>query len=291
VALAALVVVGAAAAWQFLGKRDNGAAADTAATAASASLPAVVAAPSAIVVPPPSIAAPTTAAQNPVTAPPATATTSPTLAPAPSLAATPTTQLPDEPRAVPAPPVRAPTTAARTEVPFDATARPAPANRVNPSFADRNGATVDRQNSRADNAGMPMRPVGRPVPRAGEGDATVNASMGNPNMRPADSPSFTTSNGNSSERPRPLGSPALRELPNTSRPVPTQVPAARPMAPPPLQANVGNSNGPASAREACGKRVFIALAVCMDDRCEEPRFRNTEECVGILARKHARENR
>jgi hypothetical protein len=37
--------------------------------------------------------------------------------------------------------------------------------------------------------------------------------------------------------------------------------------------------------------VFIALAVCMDERCEEPRFRSSEECVAVLARKHARENR
>jgi len=61
------------------------------------------------------------------------------------------------------------------------------------------------------------------------------------------------------------------------------VPVAR--APQPVD------NQPASAREACGKRVFIALAICMDERCEDPRYRNSEECVTILARKHERENR
>jgi hypothetical protein len=49
--------------------------------------------------------------------------------------------------------------------------------------------------------------------------------------------------------------------------------------------------GANSAREACGKRRFIALAVCMDERCEEPRFRQTPECVSVLARKAFRENR
>ncbi|MEO7057863.1 MAG: protein kinase [Caldimonas sp.] len=48
---------------------------------------------------------------------------------------------------------------------------------------------------------------------------------------------------------------------------------------------------PTSASEACGKRVFISRAICMDEKCEEPRFRNTQECIGILARKTARENR
>ena len=48
---------------------------------------------------------------------------------------------------------------------------------------------------------------------------------------------------------------------------------------------------PASAREACGKRVFIALAVCMDEKCEEPRFRNSRECAVVLQRKRQPEYR
>ncbi len=43
-----------------------------------------------------------------------------------------------------------------------------------------------------------------------------------------------------------------------------------------------------SARESCGKRVFVALAICMDERCEDPRWRNSEECIPILARKRQR---
>ena len=44
-----------------------------------------------------------------------------------------------------------------------------------------------------------------------------------------------------------------------------------------------------SARESCGKRVFVALAICMDERCEDPRWRNSEECIPILQRKRQRE--
>jgi hypothetical protein len=49
------------------------------------------------------------------------------------------------------------------------------------------------------------------------------------------------------------------------------------------------STEPRTAREACGKRMFFALAACMDHRCEEPRFRAGPECVAVLARKANRE--
>ena len=49
------------------------------------------------------------------------------------------------------------------------------------------------------------------------------------------------------------------------------------------------STEPATAREACGNRTFLALAACMDRRCEEPRFRSSSECVPILVRKASRE--
>ena len=48
---------------------------------------------------------------------------------------------------------------------------------------------------------------------------------------------------------------------------------------------------PSSVREACGKRGFISMAICMDAKCEEPRYRATAECIGVLSRKTARENR
>jgi hypothetical protein len=48
---------------------------------------------------------------------------------------------------------------------------------------------------------------------------------------------------------------------------------------------------PATAREACaGKRSFIARAVCIDERCEEPQFRGVGECPAVLARKRQREH-
>ena len=47
---------------------------------------------------------------------------------------------------------------------------------------------------------------------------------------------------------------------------------------------------PATAREKCGSRLFIALALCMDRECEQPRYRDHAECVQVLEVKRRREN-
>ncbi len=47
---------------------------------------------------------------------------------------------------------------------------------------------------------------------------------------------------------------------------------------------------PATAREKCGSRLFIALALCMDRECEQPRYREHPECVQVLEMKRKREN-
>jgi serine/threonine protein kinase len=46
---------------------------------------------------------------------------------------------------------------------------------------------------------------------------------------------------------------------------------------------------PATAREACGKRVYIALAVCMERECQNPRYRDHPQCVKVLAMVRRRE--
>ncbi|MEO6362286.1 MAG: hypothetical protein ABIO71_03560, partial [Caldimonas sp.] len=100
-------------------------------------------------------------------------------------------------------------------------------------------------------------------------------SYGNPTAAVPSYGSGTSANAGASERPRPSAPPIVREPVPVPRPAPV----------------VQSDAGPSSAREACGKRVFIALAVCMDEQCDEPRFRNTQECAVILVRKRQRENR
>jgi len=100
----------------------------------------------------------------------------------------------------------------------------------------------------------------------------------------------------------PAGADVLPPLPQAAPPADAN-PAtaatdarARPVRPPAARDPAAGSRdaaaarGAATARAACGKRGFIAMAVCMDQTCEEPRFRRTAECVPILERKRAREN-
>jgi hypothetical protein len=94
------------------------------------------------------------------------------------------------------------------------------------------------------------------------------------NAMPANTGNNSNIGNGSNDRPRPLGQPNPRDAIVVQRPPP-----------------VAETAGPASAREACGRRVFIAMAVCMDEKCEEPRYRSTAECIAVLARKTERANR
>ena len=69
-----------------------------------------------------------------------------------------------------------------------------------------------------------------------------------------------------------------------------RAPAARAAMLPP-RAVAAEPASPLSAREMCSGRSFLSHAICMDRECEQPRFRNTAECIPILEVKHARENR
>jgi hypothetical protein len=131
------------------------------------------------------------------------------------------------------------------------------------------------------------RAAARPVPKAGEdGVASTGAprANGSPPLGAGNIGAIPYGPGNTG--PIQYGSPtgAAPSSERSTRPSPVVREQPR-GAPPVVEA------APQSAREACGKRTFIALAVCMDRTCEEARFRATPECVGVLARKTARENR
>jgi serine/threonine protein kinase len=272
----AVVVVGAAAAWQFVAKHDN--AVDAAAAATTAKPPAA-----SVVAPPP------TPAVSPAPATPPVAGA--TVAPLPSAAATvpaapavtSTAQAMPDPAKAGAPvATRPPAVATHNDTAGGTSALPAGTDHSVPPVATRNPA--DASTATLDGSAARPRPAGRPVPRS-DVDATVNASMGNPTARPPDSSGYGST---PSERPRPAGTQPSRD-PSSSHPVPTTVPAPVPVARAVPAPAVPVDAGPATAREACGRRVFIAMAVCMDERCEEPRYRNGEECIAVLAKKRVRE--
>jgi hypothetical protein len=62
---------------------------------------------------------------------------------------------------------------------------------------------------------------------------------------------------------------AREELPPAERHAPRSEPAA------PSPAAVRE---PQTPRQACGSRVFLALARCMEEQCELPRFKDHPQC-------------
>jgi len=118
-------------------------------------------------------------------------------------------------------------------------------------------------------SGARVRPPGKPVPRVGE-DPALAANNGIGTTRPPES-SATASPGagvNGDRHPVP-SAPSSRD--NGT--------AQRPTAP----AEYGGQ----SIRDVC-KGSFFERNVCLDQRCEEARFRSTPECVEVLDRKRKR---
>jgi len=259
VALAAIVTV---AGWQALVGRSAAPAVDPSLAAASAASTA----PSAVV----ATVFPSVPVTNALPGPPSVAPVA-DVAPAVASIAAPFTPAPN---ALPGGAVVSARTAASGQpVPTLADNRLTPAERA--AQTERLGAAAPGASS------AKGRLAGKPVPRT-DGDMPGTTYNG---------PGGRTADGGTGASP-PFGAPGITAADRaraaaaatTSANAQRDVAAARP--PPPVY-----EAEPTSAREACGKRVFIALAVCMDEKCEEARFRSTPECIGILTRKTQRENR
>lgn len=86
-------------------------------------------------------------------------------------------------------------------------------------------------------------------------------------------------------KPAPVPVAAQKTAPSTASaaaPTPaTPSPAAQPAAP----------AGPSSPQEACGKRVFLALALCMQEQCRTPQFTNHAQCVQMRQDQKERQER
>jgi serine/threonine protein kinase len=83
----------------------------------------------------------------------------------------------------------------------------------------------------------------------------------------------------------PAAAPAMAPPRPAAAPVPT--PPARPSPPAPVPVPVpetaaapraGGPAGPASPREACGRRVLLALWRCLEEQCASPRFAQHAQC-------------
>jgi len=112
-----------------------------------------------------------------------------------------------------------------------------------------------------------LRPPGKPVPRVGD-DPALATNNGLATTRPPETPitGVPTPSSNGDRHMAP-GAPPQRDY---------AAPAQRPTA--------TAETGAQSIREVC-KGSFFERNVCMDQRCEEARFRSTPECVEVLDRK------
>jgi len=277
-----VLVVAAAAAWQFAPK-DKPAGVDPILGTAT---PPVAPPVTTVATPPP--AAPVTATVPPAAATTAVTTDAPqgTAVPPPepvrpaTTTATAPVVVPDTAKPVP-PTARPVPTTAHSDAPTDPVARPSTAAVA----TDRTATAPTTASASAVKPRPPAQPVPHETTTAGSTAPTTTtrppetaSTYGNPYAAPA--PATNTGATNPSAQPRPVGQPVPRDAQAAAKPVPSSDPAA--------QTKKMVDPHASSARESCGKRVFVALALCMDERCEDPRWRNSEECIPILARKRQR---
>ncbi|HEX4234272.1 MAG TPA: protein kinase [Caldimonas sp.] len=114
-------------------------------------------------------------------------------------------------------------------------------------------------------SGAHARPPGRPASKLDDGADGVAAGGNAASLGAA-----------GATQPRPPGSPPLPRDPHAAQRPPQAATQAEPQ----------------TASEACARLGggFFARNVCLDEKCEEARYRNVGECPAVLARKRQREH-
>jgi len=157
-----------------------------------------------------------------------------------------------------------------------AAAAPDPTPAPDASVAARPSTTAERNTSAEGGSAAASaaytRPVGKPVPTKGIDDPTT---------------ATPPNNATTSKAVDPYGSTPIPAPPTYERPRPT---ATQPRDPAASARPVPAEGEPQTAAEACRNLGFFARNVCLDERCEEPRFKNLGDCPLILQRKHQRQN-
>jgi len=151
--------------------------------------------------------------------------------------------------------VKSPPAAPSPAPPADATARVSPADRA--AIADAGAASAAR-----------LRPPGKPVPPVGQ-EPALAATNGLGTTRPPEAPTTGSPNPSANGHITPA-TPPSRDNGAVQRPT----------------AGAEYGGGP-TIRDVC-KGSFFERNVCLDQRCEEARFRSTPECIDVLDRKRKR---
>ena len=116
--------------------------------------------------------------------------------------------------------------------------------------------------------------VAQAAPALAVGETFVEPTPQKPALKPPQPVRLT--------EPRPAPAPA-------QRPSPVVNPAASPTVPPEVvaasapspEASELKAAAPSDPRAACGSRVFIAMAICIDRQCKKPSFEKHPECVRL----------
>ena len=193
-----------------------------------------------------------------------------------------------EPQAVPAKPLVPVAVPAVTAAPPVApVAAPAPASATAPA------APALAESVKPAVAAVVAAP--KPTPTAQPAAAPPRAPMA---AKPLPKPAAATHEAAAPAPPSPVQRPAepAAAMPvttaaarvTTAPPVAVPAPAAAPVVPKTNEAAAPPAE-PKTAREACGKRVLVALWQCMERECEKPRYREHPQCVEALSAKRQRE--
>ncbi|MEY4752374.1 MAG: hypothetical protein RJA44_49, partial [Pseudomonadota bacterium] len=136
-------------------------------------------------------------------------------------------------------------------------------------------ASIDRASAAPDPAPPP------PIVQAASTDTTAASSPSTAASKAATSASIAGPMVKASGSARPASGSKIdnRKAASASDPasavLPVEQAASRPVTPPPP--------GPATATEACGKRILIAKWNCMSEQCKHPEFERQEDCTLYLS--------
>lgn len=126
---------------------------------------------------------------------------------------------------------------------------------------------------------------------AGTASAPAASAATAPTMAPPSPDKVAADRRAATEAARKRREAAAAAAPVTAPPAvaaPTERPPVEVTQAAPASVPTPVDTGPASPSEACGKRVFLARAMCLDEQCATPRFHAHAECVAI---REARERR
>lgn len=106
---------------------------------------------------------------------------------------------------------------------------------------------------------------------------------------PIPAPKAAAKTASKPERPAPRPAPNPRPKPAAPAPAVAAAPVPNLPAQQPAAASASMAKAPATLEQACGRRVFLALTVCMQKQCTSPVYSEHPNCKAHFKQKAAGE--